>query len=86
MKIERHRLFRKGYKKLPRQVQLAFQERVALFVQNKYDPILHNHALSGEYLGKRSFNVTGDYRVIFVEQEDLVVLYLIGTHSELYGK
>jgi addiction module RelE/StbE family toxin len=62
-----------------------FKVRVRLFEKNTTDPILNNHALKGIYKGCRSINITGDYRLIFKEAEqDVVVLLDIDTHSGLY--
>ena len=63
-----------------------FYERLELFKVDIFHPILNNHALTGEHKDKRSFNVTGDYRVWFYYiGKDAVILTDIGTHSELYG-
>lgn len=56
------------------------------FNKNPFDSRLHNHSLVGEYLGCRSFSITGDWRVIY--KEDFVgkrfIFLRIGTHSQLY--
>ena len=64
----------------------AFHARLAIFMQNKKDPILNNHKLKGKSKGFRSINITGDYRAIFQELDngDLIFFSMIGTHSELY--
>jgi len=59
--------------------------RIRLFMENSFNEILRNHPLSGEYSGCRSINVTGDYRIIYEEQNGVVEFLLIGTHDELYG-
>lgn len=86
MKIIFHRRFEKQIKKLPRPVIKAYKERRDLFLADLSDPILHNHSVDAVYPGCRSFNVTGDYRVVFQEiAVDTVIFLYIGTHSELYG-
>lgn len=53
------------------------------------DHSLNNHALSGEFTGCRSLDVTGDYRIIFEDIwggiYEIVELLDVGTHSQLYG-
>ena len=80
-----HRSFTKQLKKLTRQTQEAFDERSVLFLENKFHSLLDNHPLYGEYEGKRSINVTGNYRAIFEEKGEVAFFLKIGTHHELYG-
>lgn len=91
MQVEYQRLFKKKFRKLNPKIKQAFYKRLELFSINKFDPILNNHPLQGKYLGCYSFNVTGDYRVIFTElkngdKEHVVILFDIDTHSGLYGR
>lgn len=59
---------------------------------NKADPhhrLLNNHSLTGEYVGYRSINITGNWRAVFSEIQDeegneLIVFKVLGTHSQLY--
>ncbi len=85
MRLARHRQFEKEFQKLPMHVKDAFEQRVRLFVENKFYPLLSNHPLGGEYQGLRSINVTGDFRALFEDHGELVIFKRIGTHSELYG-
>jgi addiction module RelE/StbE family toxin len=89
MKIRRVDLskkFIKELKKAPINIKNAFRERLELYLSDKYNPILNNHALTGKFTGSRSINVTGDYRAIFRELENGEVIYfdLLGTHSQPY--
>ncbi|MEK7586618.1 MAG: type II toxin-antitoxin system mRNA interferase toxin, RelE/StbE family [Patescibacteria group bacterium] len=86
MRVDYHRLFIKEHKKLQPKIRTAFQERLKIFFLNKFDPLLDNHSLGGEYSGCRSINVTGDYRAIFIEDGELIKFLRINTHHELYGK
>lgn len=61
-----------------------FEERLQLFVSNPADPAVRDHALTGKLKGFRSFAVTGDIRVIYKVMKDGVLLYDIGTHSQVY--
>lgn len=87
MRIDYSRRFLKDIKKAPKKIRLAFAARLGLFVANKFHPLLSNHALGGKYMGCRSINITGDYRVIFEEYDNGKTAYFItiGTHSQLYG-
>ena len=76
--------FQKSFKKLPPLPRDKFKERLRLFRQNKFDPLLHNHSVDAAYPGCRSTNVTGDYRALFKEKGDDIVFVMIGTHPELY--
>lgn len=78
--------FKKRCRQLPRDVQKKIEERLNLFLENPFDPILNNHALHGEYLGCRSINITGDYRAIYFESpKDHATFLTAGTHSQLFG-
>lgn len=85
MKIVLHRRFKKQYEKLRTGEQRRFKERRNLFLQNRFHPLLENHALHEEYQGCRSISVGGNLRVIFEEVAPDTVLFIrIGTHAELY--
>lgn len=78
--------FKKSFRKKDKFVQKKAVERIRIFRENPLDILLNNHPLEGEYKGKRSFNVTGDYRIIFYYiNKDTVCFVDIGTHTELYG-
>lgn len=82
--IYRHNDFKKDYKSLPKNIKDAFIDRFTEFLQN---PSLHHlniHKLSPKHKQLKSFNVTGDYRVIYKEEPNIIVLIAIGTHSKLY--
>ncbi len=85
MRIALHKNFKKRYKKLGESERRLFRKRRNLFLKNPFHPLLHNHALHGEYGGYRSFNVGGDLRVIYEEIDRSTAHFiLIGTHAELY--
>ncbi|MBI2314550.1 type II toxin-antitoxin system mRNA interferase toxin, RelE/StbE family [Candidatus Daviesbacteria bacterium] len=85
MKIKLHKNFVKLYQKLRVNEKKKFKERRDLFLQDEFNPTLNNHSLTGKYTGYRSFNVTGDLRVIFKKNGDEVTFIAIGSHSKLYG-
>lgn len=89
MLINYGKKFKKQYEKASRKIKVTFIQRRKLFSQNSTDPILNNHSLTGNYLGKRSINITGDWRAVYSEKEDekgerIVTFHLLGTHSQLY--
>ena len=78
--------FKKNFDKLPSLVKKQFSRRRKLFESEPTHPLLHNHQLIGKYGDCRSFNVTGDVRVIFSHLDAKTIhLIDIGTHSQLYG-
>lgn len=84
MTIRLHWKFEKKPEKLPASLEQKFLERVRLFHENKFHPLLNNHSVEKRFPGCRSVNVTGDYRAIFKEVGDDTIFVNIGTHSELY--
>lgn len=86
MQVDYHRKFLKNLTKLPPKIRQFFRQRLELFLNDKFTPILDNHPLHGEFFGCRSINVTGDYRAIFVEENEVVTFLRIGTHHQLFGK
>jgi len=85
MKIIYPKKFLRHLDNQPVKIQDKFLVRVALFSENKFNLILHNHALSGKYEGFRSINITGDMRAVFQDFGNTVVFICLGTHSQLYG-
>lgn len=79
----------KKLKKADVRIRKRFKERIALFIENPFNPQLHNHALQREYQGYRSIDITSDWRAIYTEKRegDEVIAYFIaiGSHKELYG-
>jgi addiction module RelE/StbE family toxin len=88
MKFNYSKKFVKQFKKLPESLKDAFETRLRLFVVDKYNPILKNHRLKGDYKGCQSLNISGDFRLIFQSDEEngIMLLIEIGDHHQLYGK
>jgi len=80
-----HKHFEKQYKKLKQQEKDKFQERLKIFLQEEFNPILDNHPLKGRYLGFRSIDVKGDLRALYKKDGEVVVFSIIDNHSNLYG-
>jgi addiction module RelE/StbE family toxin len=87
MKIEYSQKFLKKLKKGPEKIKEFFYERLELFEIDKNNPLLNIHSLSGKYKGCESINITGNWRAIFISEDNYkkVTFYFIGTHSKLYG-
>ena len=86
MTIQYSKKFIKQLAKQPAKIQNALYKKLLLFEENLYEPLLRNHALTGEFKGMYSINVTGDVRAIYEIIGDQIFLYqMIGTHSQLYG-
>ena len=77
--------FDKSFKKKDNFIQKKVLERIRIFREDPFNILLNNHALAGDYENSRSFNVTGDYRIVFYHTDENVVVFTdIDTHSELY--
>lgn len=83
MKVVFRKKFKKQLNKLPIKIEQKFIERLALFLTDQNNPLLHT--LAGSRYPFQSMNVTADYRAIFLVEDDVVVFYEIGTHAQLYG-
>ncbi|MFH0891253.1 MAG: type II toxin-antitoxin system RelE/ParE family toxin [Candidatus Falkowbacteria bacterium] len=78
--------FIKSLDKAPVKIQAAFYKQIKIFELDPFCPVLRNHKLTGEFNSCRSIDITGDWRAIYEEKnEDIVVFLLLGTHSKLYG-
>ena len=86
MRIRFHKNFEKQYKKLRGGQKKRVQERLVLFLENPFDPVLGNHPLKGRYKGYRSINITGDLRAVykFINEQECIFI-TIDTHSNLYS-
>lgn len=86
MKIKFKKKFIKHYRKLEQITQSKVDAAISMFRKNPLNPVLKNHALSGNLVGKRSIAAGFDLRLIFVEYEGYVVVEFldVGTHSQLY--
>ena len=85
MRVEYKKCFQKKFKKLPTQLREQFYRRLEMFIEDKFDKTLNNHSVDKAFPDCISMNVTGDYRAIFKEEDNVVTFITIDTHSELYG-
>lgn len=85
MRILLHKTFEKKYAKVPAKIQKQFKERRNIFITNPSHPTLNVHPLSGDRDGQWSFNVTSDWRVLYMYvDEDTIIFIDLDTHSNLY--
>jgi len=84
MEIEFRKEFLKQYKKIPKKIQVKFNERLILFMSTPHHPLLHLHTLTGADYPIETINITGDYRAQFLRSKQVISFIRIGTHSELY--
>jgi len=88
MKIDFDRTFNKAYKKrIFQNAKLVANTRnkIALFKENRYHPLLNDHALEGKLSHLRAFSVTGDFRIVYYPVSEDHILFLdIGTHNHVY--
>jgi addiction module RelE/StbE family toxin len=85
MEVIYRRKFRKAFKKQSKKTHIKFFEKLEIFKKDPFHYSLNNHTLSGEFKGVRSFDITGDIRVHYVEANAVAVFLMIGSHSELYS-
>lgn len=83
-RVEYSSRFIKQFKKAPLKISIAFRTRFNLFKTDPFSEELKNHQLTGKLKGYRSINVTGDWRALYIETNDVIVFEFLGTHSQLY--
>lgn len=86
MEIHFKRSFTKSYEKLSAREQQKVDYAVFLFQQTPFQEELKNHALKGSMEGQRAFSAGFDLRIIYREEGDHAVVYLIktGSHNQVY--
>ena len=84
MPIIYHKSFKKAYQRQTPTIQEKFKEKLEIFAEDQFDYSLNNHALTGEFRGLRSINITGDIRVHYEETANAIILVNIGSHAQLY--
>lgn len=87
MNVDYTKDFLKNYKKrvFPnRSLREKFSKRLKLFIANRQDPIIKDHALTGEKQEYRAFWITGSIRVVYRIFDDTARFYDIGTHNQVY--
>lgn len=68
------------------QTEKRLRERIAQFMADRRNPILHDHALVGQEKELRAFWVTGDIRIVYYQLSDEIFVFAdIGTHNQVYS-
>lgn len=84
MKVIFHKNFKKQVAKL-KILSTKIDQRLLLFIEDPFNPLLNNHPLVGKYKGYRSINITADYRAIYEAIEENIAFFVtIDKHSNLY--
>ncbi len=86
-RIAYHRSFLKHFKSRisPKPaLQKRFYERLALFMGDPTNPTLEDHPLKGDRAEYRSFSVAGDVRITYKIESEVIRLYDIGSHNQVY--
>jgi addiction module RelE/StbE family toxin len=79
--------FRKQYKKADVRIRVRFDYCLDLFIKDPMSRELRNHPLHKELEGLHSIDITGDWRAMYLEKKNGVVVFFfvaLGTHSQLY--
>jgi len=85
MRMIFYRNFEKKFIRIPSEIRWKFKQRRNLFLESPFNPLLHNHPLTGDRKGEWSMNITGDWRVIYIWRDENTAIFLdIDTHSNLY--
>jgi len=75
-------IFKRNYKKLPKQIQKQFHKQIVLFLENSKHPSLHTKKMEG-YSDIWEGRVTRGYRFTFKITGDHYILRRIGSHDIL---
>ncbi len=62
----------------------ATRDAVNAFTSNPLDPVIKDHPLKGKMQGLRSFYISEDLRIIYVEKPDCYIFLDIGSHDDVY--
>lgn len=57
-----------------------------LSIPKKLDPKHREHTLSGNYANKKECHILPDWLLIYRYEDDKLMFYRTGTHSDLFGK
>ncbi|WQV38132.1 type II toxin-antitoxin system YafQ family toxin [Helicobacter pylori] len=89
LKIKHHILFKKDFKKL---VKNGFDDSVlnevilTLRKKEPLDPQFQDHALKGKWKPFRECHIKPDVLLVYLVQDDELILLRLGSHSELFYK
>jgi len=89
LKITTTTSFKKDYKRAIKQNKNIKKLDDVLWHLANFLPLdkrFRDHKLSGNYDEKRECHIEPDWLLIYEIVEDELILYRVGTHSELFGK
>lgn len=81
--------FKRDYKRAMKQRKNITKLDDILYLlahQIPLDSKFRDHKLSGDYIGKRDCHIEPDWLLIYEIQNNDLILYRVGSHSELFGK
>ncbi len=86
MQIFKHKNFSKQYKRLSKERQDQVNKALIIFFNNPLDQNLRNHSLKGKYAGLNSIDAAFDLRIIFRQEKNYAIVFLlkVGSHNQLY--
>jgi len=74
--------FVKEYRRLPSKIRILAEKKEKLFLSDPHSPALKSHALTGKFLGRWSFSINYQYRILFRFGDNGTVWFIdIGTHD-----
>lgn len=78
--------FMKEYGKLTSGQKIRVEETILCFREDPFHPLLKNHALHGDLIGRRAISAGGDLRLIFYADDhyEKTVFLRIGSHEQVY--
>jgi len=88
MKLKRHKSFIKDWRKF--NLTESQYEKFILYVGSllkaeRLPPEALDHLLKGEFDDYREFHLGGDVLIIYKVEEDDIILFRLGTHSQLFN-
>jgi len=86
MEINFTKSFKKAYSKLSATDRLRVDKALVLFIEDRANPVLRDHALKRKLEGRFSFSAGRDLRIIYREEGGFAVVFLInvGSHNQVY--
>ena len=85
--VKHHKTFEKHFKKRikpNKKLVKKFEQKLNLFIKNPQSKQLKNHQLKGQRKSHWSFSITGNIRVVYKIEGNIIRLYDIGTHNQVY--
>ncbi len=76
--------FLRNFRKLPREIIDLTKERLELFYVDPWQGSLKTHKLSGDRKDHWAFSINYEYRVVFRQQDNEILLVDVGLHDDVY--